>query len=96
MFKKLQTNVGDILDFPPDVVGEGPKITITGRKEILVENYINIVNFTEDEIRLETTEGDVCLNGKGLVLKVILATELRIEGELSSLSFVGFEGEEKK
>jgi len=91
MFKKFQTNVGNILDFPADVVGEGPKITIIGRHQILVENYISIVNFSEQEIRLETAEGDVCFGGKGLVLKVILSTELRIEGELSSLSFVGRE-----
>jgi sporulation protein YqfC len=87
LFKKLQTSVGDILDFPPDVAGEGPKITIIGRREILVENYLSIVNFSEEEIRLETTEGEVCFGGKGLTLRVILSTELRIEGELSSLSF---------
>ena len=46
-------------------------------------------SFSEEEIRLETAEGDVCLGGKGLVLKVILPTDLRIEGELSSLSFEG-------
>lgn len=88
MFKKIQTSVGDILDFPPDVVGDGPKITITGRREILVENYISIVNFSEEEIRLETAEGELCFGGQGLVLKVILSTELRIEGKLSSLSFI--------
>ncbi|HZK56120.1 MAG TPA: YabP/YqfC family sporulation protein [Desulfosporosinus sp.] len=91
MFKKLQTSVGNILDFPPDVVAEGPKITITGRNQMMVENYISIVSFSEEEIRLETAEGDVCFGGKRLVLKVILATELRIEGELSSVSFVGGE-----
>ncbi len=91
MFKKIQTSVGDILDFPPDVAGEGPKITITGRQQILVENYLSIVNFSDKEIRLETAEGDVCFLGKGLVLKVLLPTELRIEGEIASLSFEGGE-----
>jgi sporulation protein YqfC len=91
MFKKLQTSVGNILDFPPDVVGEGPKITITGRHQIMVENYTSIVSFSEEEIRLETAEGVVCLRGKGLVLKVILTTDLRIEGELSSVTFEGRE-----
>ncbi|HZK85533.1 MAG TPA: YabP/YqfC family sporulation protein [Desulfosporosinus sp.] len=88
MLKKLQVSVGNILDFPPEVAGEGPKITITGRRQILVENYVSIVDFTEEGIRLETVEGDICFSGKGLALKVILSTELRIEGELSSLSFV--------
>lgn len=89
MFKKIQTSVGDILDFPPDVAGEGPKITIIGRRQILVENYISIVNFSDKEIRLETADGDVCFGGEGLVLKVLLPTELRIEGEISSLSYEG-------
>ena len=88
MFKKFQTSVGNVLDFPPDVVGEGPKITITGRRQILVENYVSIVNFSEEEIRIQTAEGEVCFGGSGLALKVILSTELQIEGELSSLSFV--------
>ncbi|KUO78298.1 MAG: sporulation protein [Desulfosporosinus sp. BRH_c37] len=91
MFKKFQTSVGDILDFPPEVVGEGPKITITGRQQVMVENYISVINFSEEEIRIKTAEGDVCFGGKGLVLKVILSTELRIEGELSSVSFGGGE-----
>ncbi|SPF32623.1 conserved hypothetical protein [Candidatus Desulfosporosinus infrequens] len=87
MFRKFKRNVGDVLDFPPDVVGEGPKITIIGRQQILVENYISVITFSDEEIRLETTEGDVCFKGKGLELKVLLATELRIEGELFALSF---------
>jgi sporulation protein YqfC len=91
MFEKFKRSVGDVLDFPPDVVGEGPKITITGRQQILVENYISIITFSKEEIRLETTEGDLCFEGKELELKVLLATELRIEGELLSLSFLGRE-----
>ena len=91
MFKKIQTSVGEVLDFPPDVVGEGPKITITGRRQIMVENYLSVLNFSEEEIRLATAEGDIFFRGKGLMLKVILATELQIEGALSSFSFGGGE-----
>lgn len=91
MFKKIQNSVGEVLDFPPDVVGEGPRITITGRKQIVVENYTSIINFSEEEIRIETAEGDIYFKGKGLMLKVILAAELQIEGELTSFSFGGGE-----
>ena len=91
MFKKIQTSVGEVLDFPPDVVGEGPKITIVGRREIMVENYISIINFSEEEIRIETAEGDIYFRGKGLMLKVILSSELQIEGELVSFAFGGGE-----
>ena len=89
MFDKLSKNVGEALDFPPDVAGNGPKITITGRREILVENYTDIIEFTTEEIRLGTLEGELCLTGQEFVLKTILATELRIEGVLHSLNFQG-------
>lgn len=89
MFDKLSKNVGEVLDFPPDVSGNGPRITITGRQEILVENYLEIIEFTEEEIRLNTTEGELCFVGNGFVLRTVLATELRIEGELLSLTYGG-------
>lgn len=89
MFDKLSRNVGEVLDFPPDVAGNGSRITITGRHEILVENYLEIVEFTEEEIYLNTTEGELYLTGKEFVLKTVLATELRIGGELISLTYRG-------
>ncbi|MPN53140.1 hypothetical protein SDC9_200804 [bioreactor metagenome] len=89
MFDKLSKNVGNALDFPPDVSGNGPKITITGRQEVLVENYQEIVEFTTEEIRLSTLEGELCLTGQGFMLRTVLATELRIEGQLISLTFGG-------
>lgn len=95
MFKKIQTSMSEVLDFPPDAVGEGPKITISGRGQVLVENYDSIVNFSETEIRLETAEGDVYVRGSELVLTAILSTELRIEGKLSSLTFGDGGGEEE-
>lgn len=92
MFDKLSKNVGEALDFPPDVAGNGPRITVTGRQEILVENYLEIIEFTEEEIRLDTTEGELYFQGKGFVLKTVLATELHIIGELYSLTFRGGSG----
>lgn len=89
MFDKLSKNVGEVLDFPPDVAGNGPRITITGRHEILVENYLEIIEFTGEEIHLNTTEGELCFTGRDFVLKTVLSTELRIGGEMTSLTYRG-------
>ena len=87
MFGKLQKTVGEALEFPPDAVGDGPKITVSGRSQVIVENYHAIINFTGEEIVLDTSEGELFINGKGLILKTILPTELKIEGELSALGY---------
>lgn len=92
MFEKLQKNVGDVLEFPPEVTGDGPKITITGRQEIVVEKFQEVIAFSEEEIRLQTAEGELAFYGKGFVLKTLLSAEIRIAGELVSLAFAKREG----
>lgn len=89
MLDKLTKSVGEVLDFPPDVAGNRPRITVTGRLEVLVENYLEIIEFTSEEILINTTEGQLTISGKELVLKTVLATELRIEGQFSGLSYQG-------
>lgn len=91
MLDKLSKSVGNALEFPPDVVAEGPKITISGREQILVENYGAIIVFTPDEIKLDTLIGELSMSGRNFVLKTILATELYIEGKFHSLSYAGGE-----
>ncbi len=89
MFEKLQKTMNDVLEFPPDVVGDAPKITITGRQQVVIENYKEIAAFSGEAITLATSEGELLLTGIGLVLKTVLPTELLIEGELISLSYQG-------
>jgi YabP family. len=92
MLEKFQKSAANILELPPDALGDGPKISINGRQHIVVENYENVLTFSEQEICLQTSEGELCFTGKGFVLKTILPTEIRIEGELSSLTFRGGQG----
>ncbi len=92
MLEKLQKSAVNILELPPDALGEGHKISINGRQYIVVENFESVLTFSEQEICLQTSEGELCFLGTGFVLKTILPTEIRIEGKLSSLTFKGGQG----
>ena len=92
MFDKLQKSVGSALELPPDALGDGPRISITGRQQFAVENFQSVLTFSEQEIRLLTSEGELCFFGKGFILKTILTTEIQIEGKLSSLTFEEVKG----
>mgnify|MGYP000152990771 FL=1 len=89
MLDKLTKNFGEALDFPPDVAGNVPRITLTGRLEVLVENYLEILEFSAEEIHLNTAVGQLMILGKNLVLKTVLASELRIEGDITALQYGG-------
>lgn len=87
MFKKLQKHVGEVLEFPSDVLDNGPKITIMGRNEVRIEYFKEVIFFSNEEILLQTPVGKLSIQGKDFVLTVVLQTEIQLKGQLSGLSF---------
>ena len=87
MFKKLQKHAGEILEFPSDVLDNGPKITIVGRSEMTIEYFQEVILFSDDEIILKTPEGKLAIRGKKFVLTTVLPTEIKLKGRISQVTF---------
>jgi len=87
MFKKLQKQAGEVLEFPSDVLDNGPRIIIMGRSEMTVEYYHEVILFSNEEIILKTPVGKLSIRGKDFVLTTILETEIHLKGQISQVSF---------
>lgn len=87
MFKKLHKHVGEVLEFPSDVLDNGPRITIMGRNEMVVEYFEEVVLFSNEEIVLKTPVGRLVIRGREFVLTTVLQTEIHIKGSLSQMGF---------
>lgn len=87
MFKKIQEQAGKILEFPPDVLDNGPKVTVLGQSEIIIEEYEEVAGFSESEIIIQTSLGKLTLQGNKLILSSVADTEIRIKGRISGLFF---------
>ena len=64
-----------------------PIITIYSNKFLSIENYVNIVEFDTNLIRVKTKEKIVKITGDKLVLKYINEGEIGINGIINSLEF---------
>ena len=64
-----------------------PIITIYSNKFLSIENYVNIVEFDTNLIRVKTKEKIVKITGDKLVLKYINEGEIGIKGMINSLEF---------
>ena len=64
-----------------------PIITIYSNKFLSIENYVNIVEFDTNLIRVKTKEKIVKITGDKLVLKYINEGEIGIKGIIYSLEF---------
>jgi sporulation protein YqfC len=89
VFKKLPKQAGEVLEFPPDVLDKGPKITIMGRNEMTIEYFKEVILFSNEEIILKTPVGKLFIQGKDFVLTTVLQTEIHLKGQISGLSFEG-------
>ncbi|MDB5052265.1 MAG: sporulation protein YqfC [Bacilli bacterium] len=86
--KKLNQWTAQVIDLPPDVMLDIPRMTMVGNIRLYIENHRGIVHFSEDRLKLALSNGFLELNGKELVVRAISAEEILIEGLISELKYM--------
>ena len=56
------SRINEILEMPAEVVSDIPKISILGFKEMLIENYKNIIEYESFYIKVNTHIGVINVN----------------------------------
>lgn len=82
--KRLIENV----EIPNEIVLNLPLITIVGKNKIVIENFKNIVLYSTDIIKINTSSGIFKINGKNLYLKTLNKNKIFIKGIINSTEFI--------
>lgn len=85
--KVVREQMSQALELPEEAVNNVPVITMIGSKEIRVENFNGLVEYTEQRIRLNTTCGLLIIDGIHLIAKSMTAEVIVIRGNILSVSF---------
>ena len=75
------------MSLPKEIALDLPVITATGRGELTVENFKNLTEFTETEIRIRTKDGTITVAGEGLTLKQVTTEMLHISGRIGGFRY---------
>ena len=86
--KTLKTNLTTALDLPKEIMLNLPLITITGKNNMSIENYKNIIEYSQKKIRISTSEGIVSIEGTNLFLKELSKDLIVITGNISNIEFI--------
>jgi sporulation protein YqfC len=81
----VKAKLTNAFSLPKEIVLDMPIITSTGRNEINIENYKNLLEFSETKIRVHTAAGLLVIEGARLRLKQITTENLIVLGSVSSL-----------
>ena len=73
MKKGIGERIAEITEIPKDYIMNLPRITILGTREVYVDNYKGLLEYSHELIRLATTNKIIIIKGTGLiVLKSLL------------------------
>lgn len=80
--------IADSLQLPKEIISNQAYITMLGNKQITIESYKNIIEYTTELIRLNTECGIMKITGKSLFMKQLTCEDMLICGEISALEFL--------
>ena len=81
---KMMEQAGSMLHIPKDVAAGEPVITITGRRNVYIENYKRIVSFMDDEIKIQGKTCRITVRGKRLAIEYYTGDDILISGLIHS------------
>lgn len=87
MKKRISERVSDAWGVPKDVIMNIPRLTISGDKEIYIENHKGIMQYSDNEIRVSTPMGIVHICGKSLILERIRLEDILISGTFERIEY---------
>jgi len=84
----LKEKAASLLSVPKEIILDTPLVIATGRDEINVENYKNIIEFTDKKIRLGTKAGTMTIEGDNLKLRQITTENILVSGKISGITYL--------
>jgi len=64
-----------------------PTVTVTGYRQVVIEQHYQLISFSESEIKLQCENGIIQINGEQLVIKLMYPREIILEGSIKKVSF---------
>ena len=83
----VKEQMSEVLNLPKDLTLGAVILTITGKHEAYVENYMSLIEYTENQIRIQTRTCKLEINGEQLEIVYYTNEEMKITGELLEVKY---------
>ncbi len=77
-----------MMDISADLQVTQPTITVIGNKFVSIENYLSIITYDTNLIKVKTKIKIIKITGDKLLLKYITDNEIGIKGIINSVEYI--------
>ena len=84
----IAKKISDAFELPYDVSLEIPKIIVLGDKQIYVENYLKLIEYKSEIIRLKYKSGIIEISGTGFEINAIGVGNIILSGKISAVKLI--------
>ena len=85
--RKFTEQLVKAFELSGDIVYGSVLMSITGREEVLVENYRGILEYQENHIRIQAKECRILFVGRNLQIEYYTSDEMKIKGLLEQIIY---------
>lgn len=85
--KGIGERIEEMTEIPKDYIMNMPRTTLVGNKEVYVDNYSGLIEYTDEIIRLSVKKGILLIKGTDLTITRITELSIYIGGNILSVEF---------
>ena len=86
-FKDRAELLADRMELPTDALCGKAKLTVNGKRRLLIENHRGIREYEDDRIVVDCDGAVLTVRGSGLTLCAMNGSDMLIKGSLLSVEF---------
>lgn len=87
MRRGIRERLADALGVSKEIVMDLPHITFAGNREVYIENYKSIIEYTDTVIRLLTADGTLSIKGRELSIDMVRVSDMFVSGYFDIVEF---------
>lgn len=83
--KNTRNKIEKLLEIPVEVTTNIPKITLIGFNQLMIENYMGVIEYEEYLVKINSSIGIIIIEGNKMNLNQINENDVLISGVLSKI-----------
>ena len=86
--EQLTRQLTKSLELPEDLMLGASIVTVTGRRDLAIENYKGILEYTTESIVLQGKNSKICFEGRKLSIDYYTNEDMKISGSIEAVRYV--------